>query len=690
MKFKIRTKIILLGASLSFILMLVAFILSFNIYRDRLKSDLNQSVQESLNNLKADFNDDLKNDLKAIKDIVQPIYDSDPDEPEFEDLQDRLNYYQNKYDAFYVKEGTLGMSYDKLNNKTRYLNISGMLSQMVINSDGKIAYITYKDEARNREIILVDFQYQLNNDVGTSSRILGSYFAARDEDNNESPISINYYKKLDIILDGNLIGTVYLEYDEHLVENNLEYFFKTEIIALGIAVVILVIVYAVLAHLTVVKNITKLHKATEQFTVSLQEGNIKKIEIDVKSKDELGELGKKISLMEDEMIDYTNRLALDAKEKMRINTELNLASQIQLATLPSPSFKIANLSLQALIKPAKAVGGDFYDYFYLDDDHLAFVISDVSGKGISAALFMMRAKELIRNKLLAKLSLKNACFEVNNNLLINNEAGLFITSFIGILNLKTLELKYVNAGHEKPYLIKNGVVKKLDCQANFVLGGLEDFEYQEEKIKLETNDRLFMFTDGLNEAINIEKEEFGYQRIEQILLENKDNDIDIVLKKLDNGLQEFTKDLDAFDDVTMVILELEKNNLKFSYHGPKLDVIDEIMEKVNSKYGFIDKKRLSEIGIILDEILNNAISYENVGNLQLNLSIEILDNNLKIILETDGNEFNPLENDDKYITGVDDELSVGGFGIKLVKNLSDDIKYERLNNHNILTIIKHL
>ena len=303
---------------------------------------------------------------------------------------------------------------------------------------------------------------------------------------------------------------------------------------------------------------------------------------------------------------------------------------------------------------------------------------------------MMRSKELIKSRLLTNNDLCTICYEVNNLLIKNNKEGLFITAFIGILNLKTYELKFINAGHEKPYLISNGKVTKLDTLSNFIIGGIEDFKYEAETIKLNKNDKLFLHTDGLNEAINDKREEFSYDRIIKSLNNNKDKDSFDILNNMNNDLLEFTNSVEAFDDVTMLILDLSSHNLNFKFEKPNYEIINIINDKFNDYYKFIDDKIKSEINIIFDEIINNYITYEKDIDLIIEINIELNNDLLIIEFINNGNEFNPLLLKDNYIEEYSSDLKLGGFGTSIVKSLSNKIDYKRIDNKNHLIIEKRV
>jgi sigma-B regulation protein RsbU (phosphoserine phosphatase) len=263
----------------------------------------------------------------------------------------------------------------------------------------------------------------------------------------------------------------------------------------------------------------------------------------------------------EQMIKDLKLYILDLKnitaEKERINTELNIATNIQKSILPKEfltSQGNGKFDISATSYPAKEVGGDFYDFFFIDDDHVAIVIGDVSGKGIPAALFMMLAKTLIKKEALYESNPKNIFKNVNNQLARDNSENMFVTAWMGILEIKTAMLTYVNAGHNPPLLKTSSRYKPLKSKPNFVLGPIDDIDYIQNEIKLEKGARIFLYTDGITEAINSKKEFFGEKNLINIL-NNSDLPIRDLLVKIKEECDEFSKNLEQFDDITMLILE---------------------------------------------------------------------------------------------------------------------------------------
>lgn len=280
----------------------------------------------------------------------------------------------------------------------------------------------------------------------------------------------------------------------------------------------------------------------------------------IKGKDELGVLARSVEKMSVDMNQYINELTKTTAEKERLSAELNVATQIQANMLPRifPPYKEhPELVLYATMEPAKEVGGDFYDFFMIDDNHFAIVVGDVSGKGVPAALFMVIAKTLIKSSILLGLSPSQVFEKVNNELCECNDSGLFVTCWMGILSIKERELCFVNAGHNPPILSHAGNVDYIKTQANLMLAGLDGTKYTEHKIKLDKEDLLFVYTDGVTEATDANNQMYGEERLLEFLKNNKTNDVKESLSLVRQDIDTFVNGIDQFDDITMLELYLK-------------------------------------------------------------------------------------------------------------------------------------
>ncbi len=312
-----------------------------------------------------------------------------------------------------------------------------------------------------------------------------------------------------------------------------------------------------LLYMFMLKPLEKVQSSVREFT-RRKDSNSIVIELEtITSRNEIGRLADDVSLLAVTLEQYNEEAARLSAEKARIDTELSLAAKIQAGILPKDFPNVKEFSLHASMRPAKEVSGDFYDFFMIDDDHIALVIGDVSGKGISAALFMMTAKTTLKDcALLEHEYIQNLIREVNDKLCEGNEAMLFVTLWFGILTIPTGEINYVNAGHEYPALRRGGGDFKLinDIHAR-PLAILKNILFASGKLKLNKGDAIFLYTDGIIEAHNKNDVQFGEDRLIQALNENPDGTPQELENSVLKNLSKFTGDSPQFDDVTMLCLK---------------------------------------------------------------------------------------------------------------------------------------
>ena len=277
------------------------------------------------------------------------------------------------------------------------------------------------------------------------------------------------------------------------------------------------------------------------------------------SNDEISDLATGFNNMASSLKTYINDLTAVTAEKERIGAELDIAKHIQASMLPCifPAFpERSEIDIYATMEPAKEVGGDFYDFFMVDDTHLAIVMADVSGKGVPAALFMVIGKTLIKDHTTPGADLGKVFTEVNQLLCESNSEELFITAFEGVLDLVTGEFVYVNAGHEMPFICKaGGDFEPYKIRAAFVLAGMEGMKYRAGSMTLEPGDKIFQYTDGVTEATNINNELYGMERLGAILNKVKAGTPHDILPAVKKDIDEFVGEAPQFDDITMLCLE---------------------------------------------------------------------------------------------------------------------------------------
>ena len=276
--------------------------------------------------------------------------------------------------------------------------------------------------------------------------------------------------------------------------------------------------------------------------------------------DDISNLASSIDAMEADMIRYIENLTAVTSEKERISTELSLAADIQMTSVPNvfPAFpQRDDFDIYATMTPAKEVGGDFYNFFLVDDDHLAVVIGDVSGKGVPAALFMMVTNILVSFRTRAGGTPSDILAFVNDDLCEHNAVDMFATIWLGILELSSGKLVYSNAGHEDPavYRKKDNAFELVKTKHGFIAGGMPNMKFCDFEMTLEKGDRLFIYTDGVPEATNKDNKMFGLDRMMKVLNENAKDSLEDLLQNVHKEANGFVGDAPQFDDLTMLCLE---------------------------------------------------------------------------------------------------------------------------------------
>jgi serine phosphatase RsbU (regulator of sigma subunit)/HAMP domain-containing protein len=277
-----------------------------------------------------------------------------------------------------------------------------------------------------------------------------------------------------------------------------------------------------------------------------------------RSKDEVGTLTRDFRVMQDSLKDHIRQLTETTAARERMESELRIAHDIQMSILPKtfPPFPAREeFDLYALIAPAREVGGDFYDFFRLDDDLLCFVIGDVSGKGVPAALFMAVTKTMIKSVAKDDVTPDAILSLVNQELAADNEACMFVTLFCGLFDMKTGEIRYANAGHNPPLVIKKDeTVEWLPRSRSLVAGAMPGVQYQCDKLLLSPGDSLYLYTDGVTEAMNPAGELYSEERLEENLSSLAERDITDIIHEVTDSVHRFADGAPQSDDITMMMI----------------------------------------------------------------------------------------------------------------------------------------
>ena len=385
---------------------------------------------------------------------------------------------------------------------------------------------------------------------------------------------VDYYAFLDMIDDhAVLIGMTYdlsgLMANIHAQTISRTSYAVAHQVFLSLICLVLTSVF-VLHPLKKVQNSIRLYKETKNSETVIE--NLAKI----RPHNEIGQLSEDVMRLTKEIDDYLNRIQTITAEEERISTELSLATRIQAAMLPHifPPFPgRPEFDIYATMEPARKVGGDFYDFFLVDDDHLCMVMADVSGKGVPAALFMMVSKIILQSCAMLGKSAAEILTKTNEAICSNNQEEMFVTVWVGILEISTGTLTAANAGHEYPVLKKpDGTFELIKDRHGLVIGGMEGTRYREYQLQMEPGAKLFLYTDGVAEATDAQNQLFGTDRMIEALRRAEDGTPEEILQSVDHAVKEFVGDAPQFDDLTMLCIHyIGKNREEGRNCGERAD-----------------------------------------------------------------------------------------------------------------------
>lgn len=415
--------------------------------------------------------------------------------------------------------------------------------------------------------------------------------------------------------------------------------------------------------------------------------------VNVRSNQEFASLSDDINMTVDTLKKYI------AEASARIDAELEFAKSIQSSALPNvfPAFpKRKDFDIYASMTPAKEVGGDFYDFYMTDNDMLHFLIADVSGKGIPAAMFMMRAKTELKTLTEADTPLCDVFTTGNRALCEGNDAGMFVTAWQGGINLRSGAMQFVNAGHNPP-LVRHadGKFEYLRSKAGFVLAGMDGVKYKTQETMLEPGDIVYLYTDGVTESTNANNELYGEDRLLQAINSREFESMQQLCKFIKSDVDEFVGEASQFDDITMVAFKYigMPPVPTIHYDAAKIEDIPEVTEFVEAELEKLDfpMKSTMQISVAIDEIMSNIVRYAYTGE-NGPVTVKVISkeepNRVYIRFEDEGVPYNPLTNQDPDITLSAEARKIGGLGIYIVKKTMDDVKYKYENGMNILTLKK--
>ena len=391
------------------------------------------------------------------------------------------------------------------------------------------------------------------------------------------------------------------------------------------------------------------------------------------------------------------KLQQTTSAKGKMESELRIARDIQMGMIPKnfPPFpNRKEFDLYAVLHPAKEVGGDLYD-FLMDGDTFHFVVGDVSGKGVPASLFMAVTRSLFRSVVLSVDAPAAVMQSLNISISENNESNMFVTLFVGALDLKTGHLRFCNAGHNPPVLINpKGECTCLDVLSNIPVGVMEGFAYQEQSLTLADSSTLVLYTDGVTEAENIHQKLYGEEQFLKILARHSKDQPRKMVDTVISNIKNFVGDNEPSDDITLLIIKYEKQR---EADMQTLLIYNE-MSELTKVAGFVEQLGLPpawvmKLNLALEEAVSNIILYafkEQPKDQQIEIRASCCDDRLTLIVIDGGEAFDPRLQNDPDISLPVEERPIGGLGIFLIKQIMDKVEYQRVNDKNILILSKNI
>ena len=385
-------------------------------------------------------------------------------------------------------------------------------------------------------------------------------------------------------------------------------------------------------------------------------------------------------------------------EKNRISSELHVASQIQQSMLPANHLKQNDVELYGSLVPAREVGGDLYDYF-VRDEKLFFCIGDVSGKGVPSAMVMAVNHALFLSASAHETNPAYIMQSLNEIACQGNESNMFVTMFIGVLDLPTGHLRYCNAGHDVPMILANGQWTSLDAKPHLPVGLFEEVKYGMTETYMQSDSTIFLYTDGLTEAMNSERKQFGIKRVKETLAICTDKHPQELLTAVSEAVHGFVGDAEQSDDLTMLAIRYAPQQYESTLNETltlKNDV-REVAALSNFQKSFYEKMNLEkslarQLRLAVEEAVVNVIEYAYPAGTEGSVDITMMSDGhwLKVVIDDSGVAFDPTVEKKADTTLSVEERRIGGLGIHLVRELMDSINYERVNGHNILTMKKEV
>ena len=381
------------------------------------------------------------------------------------------------------------------------------------------------------------------------------------------------------------------------------------------------------------------------------------------------------------------------RSQMKLQTakELEMATDIQLAALPNvfPPFPDeTRFDIWASMDTAKEVGGDFYDFYFTGQDRVLFLVADVSGKGVPAAMFMMRAKALIKSIAQTGKPIEQVFEEANDALCEGNSSNTFVTVWAGELNIRTGHVSYVNAGHNPPILRRGGQAEYLKSRPSLVLGAMPSVRYRVQELQLEPGDAIYMYTDGIVEQPDASGELYGEERLLKTVAGSTKRRGEFLSAVMDDVRRHASGEEQA-DDCTQLVIRYRGEPETFEReYKPTMDDLSKASADLASALEGVPGKCANILMVAADEIFANVVRYSGATGWTLAVERTRHPDGVRLVITDDGKPFDPLSHRDPDTTLCAEDREIGGLGILIVKKTMSPVTYRRLNGRNILTMGK--
>lgn len=455
-------------------------------------------------------------------------------------------------------------------------------------------------------------------------------------------------------------------------------------IILTVILILMLLVLSVVLRYKLVRPVIQISRKMLEFT---EDHDAVKSRMEVRGKDEFAQMAGSFNTMTDEIVHYISDIESLNREKNMQEAEMSIAANIQSGLLPEKRAVLGGAVIRADMHPAKEIGGDFYDYTEMPDGRIFVCIADVSGKGISAALFMSRTITILRQAALMGYSPKDILDSSNKSVCLYNTNMMFVTVFAGIFDPATRVLTYSNAGHNIPYILSDELIP-LSKGNGAAIGLFDDEEYINAEIQLRPGDSLFLYTDGINEAVNDKNEFFGNERLESALMSIEKDKRTETIDRIKDGLKAFVGSAAQSDDVTMLSMTV------CSHHELALSPDKKELKKINELIltdPYIPKDKRKKLCLAAEEIFVNICSYafdDTTAPDEKPVSFTMDTKESTVMVFTDsGKPFDPLSEGRDSVDDYDIDNEIGGLGIFLTRSIAEECHYEYKDGKNILTII---